>query len=231
MSSLAMIYRHPRSHLSRPLIYAASSVAAIAIGLISASDRFGQRLVTARELFGLWALGLLLASLIIGPLFAVVPRLPLRSPIMYGRRALGIVSFIFAVIHVGCYLWPLLGTQWFQLFTPGLIWVAGLVIGLFAFTDMALLAFTSTDRSVKRLGGRAWKRIHRTVYYLLIAVLVHAVLVGADFGLTRPIDVHSEPDAGALVSFIAVTLVWAVVFYLRSRGFRLWTGTAARPAR
>ena len=221
----------PRFRLARPLIYASAVIAAVSIAVTAALDPIGQRLITARELFGLWALGLLLASLMIGPLFSVLPRLPLRSFLMYGRRALGITTFLFAVLHVGCYFWPLLGARWRELFTPGAVWVVGLGIGMLAMTNMAALAFTSTDATVKRLGGRRWKRLHRTVYVLLVMVLAHAVLVGADFGVTRPPDVRGPPDAGALFGFACVALAWAVLFYLRKRGWKWMSGTVARPNR
>ena len=85
---------------------------------------------------------------------------------------------------------------------------------------MSLLAFTSRDKAVVKLGGKKWKRLHQMTYILLPLVLVHAVFVGADFGVNRGPDVKGEPDAGALIGFFTVGVVWLVFFVLRMRGVR-----------
>ena len=85
---------------------------------------------------------------------------------------------------------------------------------------MALLAFTSRDKSVVNLGGKKWKRLHQLTYIMLPLMLVHAVFVGADFGFNRGPDVKSEPDAGALIGFLTVGIVWLTFFVLRMRGVR-----------
>ena len=75
----------------RALIYLAAFVAGGIIVEVSAWDAvsFGQAMVTARQLFGLWSLALLLMSMSAGPLTSVLPWLPLKIHLMYGRRALG----------------------------------------------------------------------------------------------------------------------------------------------
>ena len=42
-----------------------------------------------------------------------------------------------------------------------------------AFALMLPLAITSTNRMVKRLGGKRWARLHRLVYFAAIAGVVH----------------------------------------------------------
>jgi len=94
------------------------------------------------------------------------------------------------------------------------------VLGLLALSDMIALGFTSRDAAVKKMGGRRWKRLHRTVYAALAVVLTHAVLVGADFGVNR--DVTAAPDAGALIGFLCLSAAWLILFVLRHQGVR-WT--------
>ena len=109
--------------------------------------------VGMRQLFGLWALGFLLAAMMVGPLTSVLPRLPLKAHLLFARRAIGISAFVFAVVHVLAYLIPILLRNWRELYTPGILWIAGLVLGLIAFVDMSALAFTSRDKAVVKLGG------------------------------------------------------------------------------
>lgn len=207
---------------ARSLVYAVAAVATAGILVASCwgSPGIGVTLVSARQLFGLWALGFLLASLLIGPLTFVLPWLPWKSSLMYGRRAVGVCSLLFALLHVICYFWSVLLRNWRELYTPGILWVAGLVLGLIAIADLTVLAITSRDAAVKRMGGRAWKRLHRTVYLVLGVVLIHALFIGADFGINRGPDVNGEVDFGSGIAFLAISIGWVTLFVLRYRGIR-----------
>src|SRR6185295_11811238 len=104
-----------------------------------------------------------------------------------------------AILHVIYYLGPTIMRSWQDLFVAGNLWTAGLAIGVFLIVDMGALAFTSSNGAVHKLGSKRWKKWHRTVYILLPLALMHAIFLGADFGVNRGPDVKSEPDAGALI--------------------------------
>ena len=209
--------------MTRPLVYAGAAIAGATILVMAWFDRHELigAAVEARQLLGLWALAFLLGSLIVGPLVAVVPWLPGKSHLVYARRAAGVSAFFFAVAHVLCYLVSPWRRGWHELWTPGVMWVVGLLLGLVALTGMGALALTSRDAAVKRMGGRQWKRLHRTSYWLLLVVLVHGVCNGADFGVNPGPDVKGHPDAGAAFGFFAVSAGWVVLFLIRKRGWRL----------
>ena len=208
----------------RKLIYGGLAVAIIGIAALSAGDPPdpGTAWIAERELYGLWALALLLASMLPGPLGFVLPWFPLKAHLVMGRRAAGISCFVMAVLHVSCYLGPTLARDWRALITPGSLWVAGLVIGLAGFADLAVLAVTSRRAAVRRLGPRRWKRWHRSVYLLLPAALLHATFVGTDFGTNKPPDVTAEVDAGCLITMSLLSLAWLTLFLLRKYRIR-WT--------
>lgn len=213
---------------SRKVIYGGAFVAAL---VISGSAKWGQpdvgqALVSARQLFGLWALAFLLAAMILGPLTSVLPWVPLRSSLMYGRRAVGVSALGFGILHVAAYCWALLRRDWRELYTPGTMWVIGLSLGLIALLGILRLGITSRDASVKAMGGRKWKKLHRSVYFLLPVVLLHAVFVGADFGVNCGPDVRSD-DCGCLIGFLCVSAGWLLLAILRQRGWK-WTMIAAR---
>lgn len=197
-------------------------IAGIAYASGSGAADFYQGCVTARELFGLWALSLLVASMLPGPLIFVLPWLPLKGHLMLGRRALGVSAFVLACCHVAAYVGPISYRNWHELYTPGFVWITGLLLGLPLFAAMTVLAFTSRDHAVRQLGPHRWKRWHRSVYVLLPLVLLHAMFVGADFGLNRGPDVPNAPDAGCLVAMSISCAAWLAFFLLRRYRVR-WT--------
>src|SRR5436309_8315846 len=95
-------------------LYLAGCCTLMGIAIVSFADATGraEAVVTLRQLLGLWALGLLLASVIAGPLTSVLHRLPLKIHLMYGRRAIGILCFVFACAHVLTYVVPTIWTNW-----------------------------------------------------------------------------------------------------------------------
>jgi len=207
----------------RALIYAGLIVAVIGIAYVSfaVAPDAGRGWVAARELYGLWALGLLLAAMLPGPLIFVLPWLPIKGHLMLGRRALGVAAFVLAVLHVSSYLGPTIYRNWRELYTPGRLWIAGLLIGIPLFADMTVLAITSRDHAVRQLGPRRWKRWHHTVYLLLPIALLHATFVGADFGVNKGPDVPGDPDAGSLIGMLVFAAAWLIFFILRKRRIRL----------
>ena len=73
--------------------------------------------------------------------------------------------------------WPAI---WKDILKRRFIW-----IGFSAFVLMIPLALTSTNAAVRKLGSRAWQRLHRLVYVIAICGVVHYWwLVKAD--VTKP---------------------------------------------
>ena len=147
---------------------------------------------------------------------------------MRARRALGVSAFALATIHVATYLGPVLNRNWHELYSPGKLWVAGLILGIPLYLDITVLGLTSRDAAVRQLGPQRWKIWHRTVYLLLPLVLVHALFLGADFGFNKGPDVAGEPDAGSLIGMLAAAGAWLLLFYLRKRRIR-WETFSLRP--
>lgn len=208
----------------RPLLYAAFILSAVGVGVVCAMDDPEKPWIGARQLFGLWALGLLLASMLIGPLTAVFRPFPFRGHLVLGRRAIGIACFGFAALHALSYTGVLLsqgGIAYFisEAFAEGSLWVAGLVIGAVLLLVLGVLTATSFDHMLVKL-GRRWKTIQNAVYLVLPLGLIHAILLGADFGFHKARDVSSEPDVGAFLGMSVVTGVWLLFFILRNNGVK-----------
>lgn len=101
------------------------------------------------------------------------------------RRMIGVFAFVYGLLHLLTYL---AFDRFFRLSTiPGD--VAGrrfIAIGMLAFFLMLPLAITSTDRMVKRLGGKRWALLHRLIYVAAILGVLHFyMLVKSD--VQRPL--------------------------------------------
>src|SRR5215211_8736059 len=88
------------------------------------------------------------------------------------RRMLGLFAFFYGTLHLLTYIWF---DRLFNLISVGqdVVKRPFILAGMTAFLLMAPLAITSTNKMVKRLGGKSWARLHRLVYLAAIAGVVH----------------------------------------------------------
>jgi sulfoxide reductase heme-binding subunit YedZ len=99
------------------------------------------------------------------------------------RRMLGVFAFFYGSLHLMTYL---AFDRFFHLLTvPADVTKRPFIaIGMTAFFLMLPLAITSTDKMVKRLGGKRWARLHRVVYLAgILGVLHYYMLVKSDVRL------------------------------------------------
>lgn len=126
-----------------------------------------QRDVLVRD-EGLWAIRILIAGFALSPLARL-----LRAPILARyKRTVGLFGFTYAAVH-GVYYF-LYGRVWEF---PLRIWQRRLYIplGILCLLLLIPLAVTSTDGLMRRMGPRAWRRLHAVVYPLMLMIAVHAL--------------------------------------------------------
>lgn len=117
---------------------------------------------------GLWALRLLLITLTVSPICLLC-----HFPKLAGlRRMLGLYSFFYASIHFLLYVWL---DQFFVVndIINDVIKRPFIAVGFSAYIGLVLLAITSNKWSVVKLGTFAWKRLHKVVYLIAIACVIH----------------------------------------------------------
>ena len=134
---------------------------------------FGLGLLGARPLneaihqFGLWTIRLVFIALAITPLRQVLrwPQLALV------RRRIGVAAFVYGAAHLTLFA----ADQMFDLekVAVEIALRLYLTIGFVALLGLAALAATSTDRAVRRMGPRAWQRLHRAVYPVAVLAVAH----------------------------------------------------------
>ena len=88
------------------------------------------------------------------------------------RRMLGLFALFYGLLHLMTYV----GFDRYFNFRsiPGDVFSRPFIaFGMMAFLLMVPLGITSTNRMVKRLGGRRWRRLHAAVYVAGIAGVLH----------------------------------------------------------
>ena len=117
---------------------------------------------------GLWAIRILIAGLALSPLARL-----LRAPVLQRyKRTVGLFGFTYAATHGVFYF--LYGRVWEF---PLRIWQRRLYIplGILCLILLIPLAVTSTDGLMRRMGPRAWRRLHAVVYPVMLMIAVHAL--------------------------------------------------------
>ncbi len=144
---------------------------------------------------GDWAVRFWLVSLAITP----ARQLFRASALVPVRRMVGVAVFAYAALHLGAYVIDLSGDLakavseiWLRFY---------LTIGFVAFLGLMALAATSTDAMLRRLGGRAWRWLHRLTYPLALLALWH-------FGLQSKLEV-SEPMVMSGLTLWLLLLRWS----------------------
>ena len=120
---------------------------------------------------GEWGLRFLIASLAVTPLMRVGLRL------IRFRRALGLLGFWYVLAHFAVWVGLDMGLMWSQI-AGDLVKRPYIMVGFGALLLLLPLAMTSSDRAVRRLGGQAWRNLHRLAYPAILAGAVHFVMIG-----------------------------------------------------
>jgi methionine sulfoxide reductase heme-binding subunit len=115
---------------------------------------------------GLWTIRLILIALAITPLKSVL----LWQRLILVRRMVGVAAFAYVLLHLSLYI----ADENFNFLTVAseIARRIYLTIGFTALCGLAVLAATSTDKMVRRL-GRKWQTLHRLVYAICVLGLIH----------------------------------------------------------
>ena len=119
---------------------------------------------------GLWVVRFLALTLAITPL-----RRALQMPkLLTVRRMFGVATAAYAVLHFSLY--SVQQNLDARHIISEIVLRFYLTIGFVALLGLIALAVTSTDSAIKRMGAKAWNRLHMLVYPIMMLGLVHFVL-------------------------------------------------------
>ena len=117
------------------------------------------------------SLKLIILGLAITPL-----RKYLKLNLLKFRRAIGVMAFVYVAVHLGIWVLLDMNLRWGQMWAD--IWKRPYItIGMAAFVLMIPLAVTSNNLSLRKLGGAAWRKLHKLVYLIAVLGGVHFIMV------------------------------------------------------
>ena len=154
------------------LVYIIGFIPAVWTFYAGITDQLGADPMRALEqALGLWALRFLIATLAVTPL-----RQLLSINLLRYRRALGLLAFYYALLHLLTYMVLDQGLDWAAI-GADIVKRPYITIGMATFVILVPLALTSNNAAIRRMGGQAWARLHRLVYVAAIGAALHFILV------------------------------------------------------
>jgi methionine sulfoxide reductase heme-binding subunit len=153
---------------------------------------------------GDWTLRMLCLTLAITPLRQALG----LSALARWRRALGVWTFVYALLHALAYVWLDMGWVWMDV----LVDVAKrpfITVGLLAWLLLVPLVATSFNRAIKSMGAARWQRLHRMVYVVAALALLHFYWMRA--GKNNFAEVH------VYASLLLAMGLWRVIWWARRR--------------
>ncbi|MEN9889321.1 MAG: Sulfoxide reductase heme-binding subunit YedZ [Pseudomonadota bacterium] len=88
------------------------------------------------------------------------------------RRLLGLLTFGYASLHLLCYAWFDMGLDWVDIARdiPKRPFV---LVGTVALALLTLMAATSWNGAIRRMGARRWQALHRSIYAVAVLAILH----------------------------------------------------------
>ena len=164
------------SFLVKPLVFILCMLPFVALVFGAFNDSLGTNPVEVMtHETGDWALRFLLITLAVTPLRKLLK----VSWLIKLRRMLGLFTFFYACLHFVTYIWLDQFFDWIEILEdiPKRPFIT---VGFAAFILLIPLAFTSTNKMMKRL-KKNWVKLHQLIYVIAVLAVFHYLwLVKAD---------------------------------------------------
>ena len=124
------------------------------------------------------------------------------------RRLLGLLTFLYALLHLLCYAWFDMGFDLADIARdiPKRPFV---LVGTLAFVLLLLMALSSWNAAIRWLGARRWQALHRSVYAVAVLSVLHFWWLRAGKNNLAEVMVYA--------AVLAVLLGWRAVRWWRQR--------------
>lgn len=189
--------------IPRWAVYFCGALPGLWLFYLATENRLGADPVKALEHeLGLWALRFLIASLAVSPL----RRIGGPSLLRY-RRALGLLTFFYALTHVAVYVVLDQGSD-LNAIVADIIKRPYITAGMVAFTILVPLAVTSNNAMMRTM-QTAWARLHKWVYVAVIAAVLHFILA-----------VKSWPAEPVIYAVLVIALLGLRIVFAMNKGSR-----------
>jgi sulfoxide reductase heme-binding subunit YedZ len=154
------------------LVYIVGFIPAVWLFYAGIMDQLGaDPMRYLEQALGLWALRFLIASLAVTPL-----RQLFNLNLLRYRRAIGLLAFYYAALHLTTYLVLDQGLD-VAAIVADIVKRPYITIGMATFVILVPLAVTSNNAAIRRMGGQAWAKLHKLVYVAAVGAVLHYILV------------------------------------------------------
>ena len=127
---------------------------------------------------GDWAFRFLLIALAVTPVRLVTG----NATVVRFRRLLGLFAFFYVALHLTSYIVVDQFFDWAAIWKD-IVKRTYITLGMGGFVILLALAATSTKGMIKRLGGRNWNRLHKSVYLAGVLGAIHFIMMRKGFQL------------------------------------------------
>ena len=155
---------------------------------------------TVTHATGFATLRLLVISLAVTPLRRLSVRL---SWMVRFRRLLGLFAFFYGSLHLLTWLWLYSGFS-IAAMADDLGKRRYIMMGMAAWVLLVPLAATSTNWSIRKLGGKRWQALHRLAYVSAICGVIHYWWI-VKSGVRTPVTITL-----VLAVLLLARVVWSV---------------------
>lgn len=163
----------------KALVFALLLLPGLYVAWQLATRGYARPYILANHDLGLWSIRLLFVTLAVTPF-----RQSLGLPkLIMVRRMIGVAAFCYALAHFMFYALDKSLDAWVVLREIVLRYY--LAIGFAGLLILLALAATSTDKMMRRMGGKKWATLHRLVYVAGALAIVH-FFIQAKADVTEP---------------------------------------------
>lgn len=156
---------------------------------------------------GLAAIGLIAISLLIGPLSRMFPKW-FASWLMH-RKFIGIAGFASAVFHSVYSLLVIYGADVSKMILENPKW-AGILSAMTALLIFIVMAITSNQNSVKKMGYKIWKAVQTFGYVGLALAALHFIILETKPGIG--LDVRPYGLLFLVIPLVALVVRAGIIF-------------------
>jgi sulfoxide reductase heme-binding subunit YedZ len=188
------------SRLVKPLVFAAALLPLAYLALGAWRGGLGANPIeTITRSTGVWTLRLMLITLAVTPLRWLTG----WNEVVRFRRMLGLFAFFYGSLHLMTYLWLDQFFDWAAI-AKDVVKRPFITAGFSAYVLLVPLAITSTAGMIRRLGGRAWRRLHRLAYVAAALGVVH-------YWWLVKLDTRPPRNYGIVLAALLSIRVWVYV--------------------
>ena len=193
---------HP---LTKPLLWLVGLLPLAWLVLGAATDQLGanpaEHLIRAT---GDWTLRGLCLALAVTPL-RVLSATPQLARF---RRDLGLLTYLYAVLHLLCYSGFDMGLDPAEI-VRDIAKRPFILVGFSGFVLLTPLAATSFNRAIRALGAARWQRLHRLVYAIAALALLHFFWMRA--------GKHNFAEVAVYAAILALLLGWRARQFMKKK--------------